>query len=161
MHFHALVSAEKQARDTRKHLWKDYVEPTNSEETDVGGSSELQGEAPQSDKTQSSEKSTPLQEACVTYPCCVQSVVECCKGTYCEVHVMLGYEIIKADCKFVCYFMQVIVTEITSACHFWVQLVDQGKCAFVPLKVMPCFAIFSLPRSHYVMCVITLCLQVL
>jgi staphylococcal nuclease domain-containing protein 1 len=75
-HFNALLSAEKKAKELKKNLWKDYMAPTQEE------SEGTLDEVSEGENTQSSDKTTDLQE--------------------------------------------VVVTEIMTPCHFWIQLVDQG-----------------------------------
>jgi staphylococcal nuclease domain-containing protein 1 len=67
IHVHALTSAEMQAKEANKNLWKDYVESKPSEETEH----ECQSEKPPSDSSQSP---TDFQKVCIAhvfYSCCL------------------------------------------------------------------------------------------
>ena len=55
-HFNALLSAEKKAKELKKNLWKDYMAPTQEE------SEGTLDEVSEGENTQSSDKTTDLQE---------------------------------------------------------------------------------------------------
>ena len=59
--FHTLLSAEKQAKEAKKNLWKDFK---SQEEEEVTGQQDTRDEAPENDNTQSCDKNTELQEVC-------------------------------------------------------------------------------------------------
>ena len=105
VHAQALSSTETRAKTAKKNLWKDYVEPVAQEDAEPRDASSGDGSEPQSDKTSDFKKvriGRPHHEVCVSRACmCV---------------CMLSLD----------FFRQVVVTEITSCCHFWVQLVEQG-----------------------------------
>ena len=68
VHFQALLSAEKQAKEERRNLWKDYIEH-NSDEREEDRRSQVQNETPQNEGSKSCNKSAESKEVCLRVGC--------------------------------------------------------------------------------------------